>query len=91
MPDGTTIVVENGVIAEIRPKEETAPEGEQAGDEEKGEDTTTELDDRDEEEQRLRDRIAELEKENFSETFEVDLTDFSLWNPKVIIPCNNKI
>ena len=64
MPDGTTIVVENGVIAEIRPKEETAPEGEQAGDEEKGEDTTTELDDRDEEEQRLRDRIAELEKEN---------------------------
>ena len=63
MPDGTTIVVENGVIAEIRPKEETAPEGEDS-DEQKGEDDTTELDDRDEEEQRLRDRIAELEKEN---------------------------
>lgn len=64
MPDGTTIVVENGVIAEIRPKEEKAPEGEQ-GDDQKGDpDTTEELDDRDEEEQRLRDRIAELEKEN---------------------------
>ena len=63
MPDGTTIVVENGVIAEIRPKEE-APEVVEL-DEEKGEpDATEELDDRDEEEQRLRDRIAELEKEN---------------------------
>lgn len=64
MPDGTTIVVQEGVIAEIRPKED-APEDEEARDEEKGgPDTTTELDDRDEEEQRLRDRIAELEKEN---------------------------
>lgn len=63
MPDGTTIVVENGVIAEIRPKEE-APEGADASDEQKGEDVETELDDRDEEEQRLRERIAELEKEN---------------------------
>lgn len=64
MPDGTTIVVQEGVIAEIRPKED-APEDEEARDEEKGDpDTTTELDDRDEEEQRLRDRIAELEKEN---------------------------
>lgn len=63
MPDGTTIVVQEGVIAEIRPKED-APEDE-GRDEEKGDpDTTTELDDRDEEEQRLRDRIAELEKEN---------------------------
>ena len=63
MPDGTTIVVENGVIAEVRPKEE-APEGVDASDEQKGEDVETELDDRDEEEQRLRERIAELEKEN---------------------------
>lgn len=64
MPDGTTIVVQDGVIAEIRPKED-APEDEEARDEEKGDpDTTEELDDRDEEEQRLRDRIAELEKEN---------------------------
>lgn len=65
MPDGTTIVVQEGVIAEIRPKQEDAPEDEEARDEEKGDpDTTTEPDDRDEEEQRLRDRIAELEKEN---------------------------
>lgn len=63
MPDGTTIVVESGVIAEVRPKEE-APEGVDASDEQKGEDVETELDDRDEEEQRLRERIAELEKEN---------------------------
>lgn len=64
MPDGTTIVVQEGVIAEIRPKED-APEDEEARDEEKGDpDTTEELDERDEEEQRLRDRIAELEKEN---------------------------
>lgn len=64
MPDGSTIVVQDGVIAEIRPKED-APEDEEARDEEKGDpDTTTEFDDRDEEEQRLRDRIAELEKEN---------------------------
>lgn len=63
MPDGSTIVIENGVVAEIRPKE-VAPEGEES-DEQKGEDDpTTELDDRDEEEQRLRDRIAELEREN---------------------------
>lgn len=63
MPDGTTIVVESGVIAEVRPKEE-APEGVDASDGQKGEDVETELDDRDEEEQRLRERIAELEKEN---------------------------
>ena len=63
MPDGSTIVVQDGVIAEIRPKED-AP-GDEARDEEGGDpDTTEELDDRDEEEQRLRDRIAELEKEN---------------------------
>lgn len=65
MPDGVTIVVENGVIVEVRPKQEDAPEDEEARDEEKGDpDTTEELDERDEEEQRLRDRIAELEKEN---------------------------
>ena len=63
MPDGVTIVVENGVIVEIRPKED-APEGKNAGGEQKGADEETELDERDEEEQRLRDRIAELEKEN---------------------------
>lgn len=63
MPDGTIIVVESGVIVEVRPKEE-APEGVDASDEQKGEDVETELDDRDEEEQRLRERIAELEKEN---------------------------
>lgn len=43
MPDGTTIVVENGVITDIKPKED-AP--------------------KDEEMERLRERIAELEKEN---------------------------
>lgn len=65
MPDGTTIVVQEGVIAEIRPKQEDAPEDGGVRDEEKGDpDTTEELDERDEEEQRLRDRIAELEKEN---------------------------
>ena len=63
MPDGVTIVVENGVIVEIRPKED-APEGDGASGEQKGADEETELDERDEEEQRLRDRIAELEKEN---------------------------
>lgn len=63
MPDGDTIVVENGVIVEIRPKED-APVGEDGNDEEKGETVETELDDRNEEEQRLRERIAELEKEN---------------------------
>lgn len=62
MPDGTTIVVVEGVITEIRP-EETPAEGAE-GDDKKGEDDTTELDDRDEEEERLRERIAELEKEN---------------------------
>lgn len=63
MPDGVTIVVENGVIVEVRPKED-APEGEDASGEQKGADEETKLDERDEEEQRLRDRIAELEKEN---------------------------
>lgn len=63
MPDGTTIVVVDGVISEIRPAQDDAPEGEDA-DEQKGETEETELDDRDEEEQRLRERIAELEKEN---------------------------
>lgn len=62
MPDGTTIVVVEGVITEIRP-EETPAEGVE-GNDKKGEDDTTELDDRDEEEERLRERIAELEKEN---------------------------
>lgn len=62
MPDGTTIVVVEGVITEIRP-EETPAEGAE-GNDKKGEDDTTELDDRDEEEERLRERIAELEKEN---------------------------
>lgn len=62
MPDGTTIVVSEGVITEIIP-EETPAEGEE-GDDKKGEADTTELDDRDEEEERLRERIAELEKEN---------------------------
>lgn len=63
MPDGVTIVVENGVIVEVRPKED-APEGDGASGEQKGADEETEIDERDEEEQRLRERIAELEKEN---------------------------
>lgn len=63
MPDGSTIVVQDGVVVEIRPKED-APEGEIDGEEKGDPDATEELDDRDEEEQRLRDRIAELEKEN---------------------------
>lgn len=63
MPDGTTIVVENGVITDIKPKED-APEA-NADDDKKGEvDPTTEEDDKDEEMERLRERIAELEKEN---------------------------
>ena len=62
MPDGTTIVVQDGVIAEIRPKEEAAED--EADDDKKGDDPETELDERDEEMQQLRDRIAELEKEN---------------------------
>lgn len=63
MPDGTTIVVENEVITDIKPKED-APEG-NADDDKKGEvDPTTEEDDKDEEMERLRERIAELEKEN---------------------------
>ena len=63
MPDGTTIVVENGVITDIKPKED-APEG-NADDDKKGEvDPTTEEDDKDEEMEHLRERIAELEKEN---------------------------
>ena len=63
MPDGVVIIVENGVITEIRPKED-APVVEADGDKKGETDDTVELDDRDEEEQRLRDRIAELEKEN---------------------------
>ena len=63
MPDGTTIVVENGVITDIKPKED-APEA-NADDDKKGEvDPTTEEDDKDEELEHLRERIAELEKEN---------------------------
>ena len=63
MPDGTTIVVENGVITDIKQKED-APEA-NADDDKKGEvDPTTEEDDKDEEMERLRERIAELEKEN---------------------------
>lgn len=63
MPDGTTIVVENGVITDIKPKED-APEA-NADDDKKGEvDPTTEGDDKDEEMEHLRERIAELEKEN---------------------------
>lgn len=62
MPDGTTIVVENGVITDIKPKED-APEA-NADDDKKGVDPTTEEDDKDEEMERLRERIAELEKEN---------------------------
>lgn len=63
MPDGTTIVVENGVITDIKPKED-APEG-NVDDDKKGEvDPTTEEDDKDEEMEHLRERIAELEKEN---------------------------
>lgn len=63
MPDGTTYVIRDGVIVEVRPAEE-APAGE-ADDDKKGEvDPTVEEDDKDDEEQRLRDRIAELEKEN---------------------------
>ena len=63
MPDGTTIVVENGVITDIKQKED-APDA-NADDDKKGEvDPTTEEDDKDEEMERLRERIAELEKEN---------------------------
>lgn len=62
MPDGTTIVVENGVIADIKPKKD-APEA-NADDDKKGEEPTTEEDDKDEEMEHLRERIAELEKEN---------------------------
>lgn len=62
MPDGTTIVVENGVITDIKQKED-APDAD-ADDDKKGEDPTTEEDDKDEEMERLRERIAELEKEN---------------------------
>ena len=63
MPDGTTIVVENGVITDIKQKED-APEA-NADDDKKGEvDPTTEEDDKDEELEHLRERIAELEKEN---------------------------
>lgn len=81
MPDGTTIVVEKGVVIEIRPaapEEETQtdddkegaraePDAEAATTEETtepAEQVETEEDDKDDEEQRLRDRIAELEKEN---------------------------
>ena len=63
MPDGTTIVVENGVITDIKPKEDAHAGN--ADDDKKGEvDPTTEEDDKDEEMERLRERIAELEKEN---------------------------
>lgn len=62
MPDGTTIVVENGVITDIKQKED-APDA-NADDDKKGEEPTTEEDDKDEEMERLRERIAELEKEN---------------------------
>ena len=62
MPDGTTIVVENGVITDIKQKED-APDAD-ADDDKKGEEPTTEEDDKDEEMERLRERIAELEKEN---------------------------
>ena len=75
MPDGTTIVVENGVVTEIRPaapKEEAEESNEQEGERadpeteaaETPEQVETDEDDKDDEEQRLRDRIAELEKEN---------------------------
>lgn len=62
MPDGTTIVVENGVITDIKQKED-APDA-NADDDKKGEEPTTEEDDKDEEMEHLRERIAELEKEN---------------------------
>lgn len=57
MPDGTTIVVEEGVITEIKPA--SAGEGEGEGEGKKGEG-----DNPDEEKQKLQDRIEELEKEN---------------------------
>lgn len=63
MPDGVTIVVEEGVIVEIRAAEE-APADETDDGKKGDEDPTTDEDNKDEEEQRLRDRIAELEKEN---------------------------
>lgn len=63
MPDGVTIVVEEGVIVEVKSAED-APVDETDDNEKGDEDPTTEEDDKDEEEQRLRDRIAELEKEN---------------------------
>ena len=64
MPDNTTIVVENGVITEIRQPEEQVEVveegGEQRGDE-GAEEERREDDDREQEIGRLKERIAELE------------------------------
>ena len=62
MPDNTTIVVENGVITEIRQPEQV--EAEEEGGEQKGDDTAEEErreDDLEQENGRLKERIAELE------------------------------
>lgn len=53
MPDGTTIVVTNGVIEDIRPAEDSDP-AEEVVDEEKGEETETEVNE----------EVAALEAEN---------------------------
>lgn len=63
MDDGSVIVIENGVITEIRTDDATAAE-DVSDDDKKGDEEVTEVDERDDELQRLRDRIAELEKEN---------------------------
>jgi ATP-dependent Clp protease protease subunit len=62
MPDNTTIVVENGVITEIRQPEQV--EVVEEGGEQKGDDTAEEErreDDLEQENGRLKERIAELE------------------------------
>lgn len=62
MPDNTTIVVENGVITEIRQAEEQVDE---AGDEQRGDEAAEEEerhdDNLEQENGRLKERIAELE------------------------------
>ena len=64
MPDNTTIVVENGVITEIRQAEEQVDE---AGDEQRGDEAAEEEerhdDNLEQENGRLKERIAELEAE----------------------------
>lgn len=55
MPDGTTIIVENGVITEIKPKEEQTPEEEETNEEE--------METIKQENQTLKDKNAELQRQ----------------------------